>query len=222
MANRQDKIDRQYLILCEGLDAYNFLREYLNSNALNGDIRFNTAIQILNFGGISQLQSYIKHLKKMEYYLDVNHILVVRDAEINIESAEDAVKAAFRNNGLSIPLGCNQWCNGEPKTAYTLFPACCEPLRLGALEDLCWNILSDTNAHKYREDVEIFLNRMKEKYRDLTIYEHKGRLHTYFSVKDDFVSLKVGEAARAGAFDWNHECLLPLRRLIEEGFMECS
>ncbi len=39
--------------------------------------------------------------------------------------------------------------------------------------------------------------------------------NTYFSVTDRYVSLKIGEAARAGAFDWENKALDALRRFVE-------
>lgn len=221
MTRRQESIDRKYLILCEGLDAYNFLVAYLNSDALQYDCRFNTGIQCWNFEGITQLSGHIKRLKRMDHFLEVKSILVIRDAETSVESAEDSIKAALRNNALPVPVCCNQWDNsGEPRIAYTLFPACCEPLRTGALEDLCWDILADDKASEYRKDVQLFLNQINGKYQSIMTHEHKGRLHTYFSVKDELVTLKLGEAAKHKAFDWRHKRLEPLRRLIVQGFEE--
>lgn len=220
MANRQDKIDRKYIILCEGVDAVNFMIQYLNCDELKVDNRFNQDIQVLNFGGIRQLSSYINSLKKMDNYLEVSRLLVLRDAENSVESATDSVRNAFRNNGLAVPDICNQWDFSDmPGTAFTLFPACCKNLTTGALEDLCWEILADEKAAEYRRDVQAFIGKMQHKYNNsIVTFVHKCRLHSFFSIKDDFVSLKIGEAAKAKAFDWSHERLLPLRKLIEEGF----
>jgi hypothetical protein len=44
----------------------------------------------------------------------------------------------------------------------------------------------------------------------------KAKLHTYFSVHNDYASLKIGEAAAAGAFDWNSPVLDPLKNFIQE------
>lgn len=38
--------------------------------------------------------------------------------------------------------------------------------------------------------------------------------NTYFSVTDDFVSMKIGEAARANAFNWSTDKLVPLKKFI--------
>jgi hypothetical protein len=43
---------------------------------------------------------------------------------------------------------------------------------------------------------------------------HKTKLHTYLSGKNDFVGLKIGEAAKAGAWNWEHLKLKPFRDII--------
>lgn len=220
MAIENERIRTKYLILCEGKDAQNFMIQYLNSDVLSVDNRFSDDVQVMDFGGIKMLSSYIATLKNMDGYQDVTRIMVLRDAETNAEGAVDSVTNSFLKNGLVVPERCNQWnFSDTPGTAFSLFPACCVDLTNGTLEDLCWDILADERAEECRKDVQAFIGEMKNKYSDsILTFEHKCRLHTYFSVKDDFVSLKIGEAAKAKAFNWNHERLLPLRKLIEEGF----
>ena len=219
MAYENEKIKTKYLILCEGKDARNFMIQYLNSDELSVDNRFRTDVQALNFGGIEMLSSYIATVKNMDGYQDVTRIMVLRDAETNADGAVDSVKNSFRKNGLVVPELCNQWnFSDTPGTAFSLFPACCENITNGTLEDLCWDILADERAIDYRSDVQGFIEQINRKYGSITTHIHKGRLHTYFSIKDNLVSLKVGEAASAGAFDWNSVRLQPLRKLIEDGF----
>lgn len=219
MAIENEEIRTKYLILCEGKDAQLFMIWYLNSDTLSYDSRFSSDIQAMCFNGIDDLSNYIATLKNMEGFLDVTRIMVLRDAETSIEKAINSVKKAFRDNDLPIPADCNQWIFSDSLgTAFTLFPTCCQNLATGTLEDLCWNILADERALEYRSDVQDFIEQINRKYDSITTHIHKGRLHTYFSIKDNLVSLKVGEAARAGAFDWNSVRLQPLRNLIEEGF----
>ena len=106
----------------------------------------------------------------------------------------------------------------EIKVAFTLLPSCSNKPVEGALEDLCWLILKDENAQEMRHDVQDFVVSIRDKYKSIKSHEHKSRLHTYFSVNEKYISLKIGEAATAGAFDWGSENLLPLKELIEAGF----
>ena len=220
MRAEKTKIKLRYIVLCEGRDAYNFICWYLNSDALKFNERFANDIQAIDFEGVEQLEQSIATLKKMENYLDVNRMLIFRDAETDVQKAEHMVQTALRKNDLPVPEHSNEWIGEEDKlkVAYTLLPSCNECPVAGTLEDLCWKILKNGNAPSIRNDVQKFIDRVKSQYGLLSTYEHKGRLHTYFSINDKFVSMKVGEAAKAGAFDWSHPALDPLKNLIAEGF----
>lgn len=102
-------------------------------------------------------------------------------------------------------------------TAFTLLPACNTNPIPGALEDLCWEILKDKHASNMRKDVLGFIDNIKSNYGTISTHEHKSRLHTYFSVNEKYISLKIGEAATAGAFAWDSEKLNGLRKLIADG-----
>ena len=60
------------------------------------------------------------------------------------------------------------------------------------------------------------MNNLENKYNRSYPHEFKTKLHTYFSVTDEYVSLKIGEAAKAGAFNWNSNKLLPLKNFLSE------
>ena len=215
------RIEKSYIILCEGLDALNFMIQYLNSKELSEDSRFSNDIQVLNFGGISDLSKYLRNMSNMDGYENVTHILVLRDAETDVDKAVRMIRKALNDNTLPVPDECNKWCgeiNDGLKVAFTLLPSCNKNPVTGALEDLCWLILKDENAQEMRSDVQEFVVGIRNKYRSIKSHEHKSRLHTYFSVNESYIALKIGEAATAGAFDWGNEKLLPLREIIEVGF----
>lgn len=222
MAIAHKKILKEYLILCEGRDTENFLISYLNSEALKCDERFGENIQTFDFGGIKDLNVFMQNLRNMEGFERVEQILVIRDAETDVEKAENDIKKAFRDCGLAVPDGCFKWNVSDstsPATAYILLPTCDSYPKTGALEDLCWDILSGEGTDALKTEVKTFVSKIKSNYEDsIGTHEHKSRLHAYFSIKDDYVSLKVGEAARVGAFDWSHDKLRPLKEIIEKGF----
>lgn len=68
-----------------------------------------------------------------------------------------------------------------------------------------------------RNDVLGFINDIKNNYGTISTHEHKSRLHTYFSVNEKYISLKIGEAAKVGAFAWDHEKLDGLKNIMLEG-----
>lgn len=214
-------IKKSFLVLCEGIDTFNFLCCYLNSPVLHCDSRFSNDIQICNFKGISELTAFISNLQKMDNYTEVNRIVVLRDAERDVQGAIQSIKSSLDINNLPIPDCCNEWKSSDDdsmRVAYTLLPTCNNEPTVGALEDLCWDILNLNDAQSIKEDIQVFLQSIIHKYNSIGSHEHKSRLHTYLSVNKDYISLKIGEAAKAGAFNWEHEKLNALKQLLSDGF----
>ena len=223
MAIEHASICRRYLILCEGKDTEQFLIYYLNSKVLKSDARYSSDIQTFDFGGIDGLALFISNLQNMEHFEEVERILVIRDAEKSVQKAENSVKKAYKMNGLPVPAQCCEWAKTDDiATAYVLMPSCDKAPIPGALEDLCWNILGDNSNTQtgIREDVQQYIDDVKKKYATIRSHEHKSRLHVWLSSHDKYVSLKVGEAAQKGAFDWKSEKLDALKELIQEGFSD--
>lgn len=213
------QITSDYIILCEGKDVTNFLYYYLRSDALKEDGRFHS-IEALNFGGINELSVFLRNLKNMEHFDTVKRIMILRDAETNVQQAIDMVRGALRRADLPVPRTCNQWSEERQglRSSFTLLPTCSDHPTTGTLEDLCWEILKEQENNGLRGEVQQFVGHVKNVYQTIVAHEHKSKLHTFFSVNEDFISLKIGEAARVGAFDWNHEKLKSLRELIAGGF----
>ena len=80
----------------------------------------------------------------------------------------------------------------------------------GTLEDLCLSTIQDQSV---LECVESFLDCCKEKGSDVR-RPHKSKLHAYLASNDKFVGLKIGEASKAGAWNWNHQRLKPFKKLL--------
>ncbi len=212
-------IEKRFLILCEGKDVCLFMDHFRHSDPLKEDARFCTDIQLYNFGGINELTQRIQILKNEANFDEVTHILVIRDAETNAIGAGQSIQHSFERNNLPVPAACCQWNTvGSPATAYVLLPSCSKTPVNGTLEDLCWDILADPEALNLKNDVQGFVKQMKEKYDRIHSKEHKSKLHTYFSINDKLVTLRIGEAAQHGAFDWNSEKLKLLKDIIQEGF----
>ena len=221
MAYTHNRILKPFLILCEGKDVEKFVICYLESDALAYDSRFSNDIQAFDFGGIKDLEVFICNLTKMDGFEFVHRILVLRDAETDVDQAIKMVQNAFRKNGLAVPDQPHVWKNGLDSsalmTAFTLLPACNPNPVPGALEDLCWDILKDQYAQDMKKDVLGFIDVIKKNYGTISTHEHKSRLHTFFSVNEKYISLKIGEAASSGAFAWNHKKLDSFRELIADG-----
>lgn len=216
-----NRIWKEHLILCEGRDAENFLIAYLNSTALSGQPIFANDIQVMDFGGNEDLPKFLKAVQTYNGYDRVLSLLVIRDAERDAESAKQSIQSAFQGADLPVPEYPYQWTteqqkNGSLKTGFLLFPTCDNNTAEGTLEDLCLQILSEKRHEDILTEIERFMSSLHEKHGREFPHEFKTKLHTYFSVTDDYVSLKIGEAANAGAFNWNSPKLEPLKNFLLE------
>ena len=92
----------------------------------------------------------------------------------------------------------------------------------GTLENLCLDILNMNvndnfvNYSTLNYSREYIYNIEKKNNYNLS-RQHKNLLHAYFSSTNRFVNMKIGEAARAQAFDWDSKNLSDLRE-----FLKCS
>lgn len=218
MSEKREKekilIKMPHLILCEGKDEYKFLISYLNSDALK-DIPFcSEMIQVIDFGGNEDLPTFLKALLVSPSAKLIRSILVVRDAELNAKKAECDVKKALRDNKLPVPEKSGDWTDGSLKTSYLLFPSF--DGSHGTLEDLALDILDKSQAGNVPDEINSFLFSLEEKGHRTFSHRHKAKLHTYFSVTDRYVTMKLGEAASAGAFNWSHPRLEPLRNCLRK------
>ncbi|WP_208872576.1 DUF3226 domain-containing protein, partial [Fretibacterium fastidiosum] len=211
---KNTRIEKRYLILCEGRDELFFLIAYLNSTHLSATPGFSEDIQVMDFGGNSDLLEQLKVLKVTPGFDEIKTLLIVRDAERDASSAVRQIRTALENNGFSAPDGPHRWVKDEENNGihigFLLFPGCDEAPMAGTLEDLCAFILKEPAPPKLLEVVDRFLDQLKtERGRDF-VHRFKTRLHTCLAVSDKYVGMKIGEAAKAGAFDWSDERLTPL------------
>lgn len=211
------EIVKEHLILCEGRDAQEFLIAFLNSKALAENPAFSNDIQVMDFGGNEQLAGYLSILKNMEGFQKVKSILIVRDAEKDPRAAMDTIRATLTNCGFPAPERPCQIAKSEQlKIGYVLFPTCTAEVIPGALEDLCLSILAEDNNEAILAEIDKLIQTLGKEFGRKFPHEFKTKLHSYFSVTDEFVSLKIGEAAKAKAFNWYSEKLIPLKNFIVE------
>ena len=218
MPIERKRIVKRFLLLCEGKDAEGFLINYLNSDALAYDQRFAEEIQVLDFGGNDNLSNFLMNLKNMENYDKVTNIAVIRDAERDYAKACLEVSVSLKKCGFISTESCGTWVRSDtgPNVGFMLFPL---NNREGTLEDLCLQILSETNNKEILSSIDEFLVEMESSYERHYHRKHKNRLQTYLSSSDKYVTMPLGLASSAGAFDWNNFALDPLKLFLAEGFV---
>lgn len=217
--NTTVKIIKEHLILCEGRDAYEFLIRYLNSSALSDTPGFSNDIQVMDFGGNSELPAYLNLVQLSPGFNMVSSLMVIRDAETDAGTAIKEIKNALNNANFPVPESPHTWIGSSPKIGFLLFPTCDHCVKNGTLEDLCLSILSEDSSKNILHEIDVFLHTLEEHNNRKFPRIFKNRLHTYLSTHNDYVSCKIGEAAAIGAFDWRNPALDALRSFLSEFFL---
>ena len=221
MVSMKEKITCEHLILCEGEDEKQFLIAYLNSTERKkDDPRFESSVQVWNFGGNEQLKNGLTVISNTEGFSNLKTILIMRGAEADVFKAEKQIKAALSANALPVPLEQGVWSEiGVPFTAYLLFPSLGKGNKNGTLEHLCMELIKDEFAPELiLPKISEFMSGLEKDHLRQFKHNFKSKIHSFISMTDPFVGLKIGEAARAGAFDWNNPALTGLNSCLIEGF----
>lgn len=201
-------IKKPKLLLVEGADAYYFWIWAIESYKIED-------IQVMDFGGITDLIGYLKMLKGVSGYEEVTTIVIARDAETKPDIAVSSVKRALKKSGLAVPDKPFYFYGDSPRIAFMLFPGLdgSGGLIPGTLEDLCFQILKD-NDKKRLKCAENYLFCLEQMDKKIT-WKHKSLLHAYFAGEDRFVGMKIGEASKAGAWNWEHERLKSFQEIVK-------
>ncbi len=217
MPIERKSIVKSYLLLCEGKDAEIFLINYLESEALAQDKRFFNDIQVWDFGGNEELDSFLMNLKNMDGFDKVTSLAIIRDAEKDFAKACCDVTRSLSKSGIVSPEAYGTWIRDTTglNVGYLLFPL---NNGAGTLEDLCLQILSENNSKDVLLSIDAFLATMESSYGRNYHRKHKNKLHTYLASSDEYVSMPLGLASKAGAFNWNSDYLTPLKSFLTEGF----
>jgi len=203
------QIKQSKLLLAEGADAYFFFIWACEAFDVKD-------VQVMDFGGITGLTVYLRALSVLPGYEKVTTIVVARDAETDPLSAVNSVRTSLQQASLAVPGDSFQFAGNSLRVAFMIFPGFetgdngSHNLLPGTLEDLCWEIVKDNSTF---ECVDSYIECLQNKGCQISKL-HKTKLHSYLSGKNDFVGLKIGEASRAGAWDWGHNRLQRFRDVI--------
>ena len=204
-------IEETKIILAEGADAYWFLIWAYQEWDVSG-------VQVLDFGGITQLTSYLNAFRKLEGFEQVRSLVVARDAETSAASAFEQVKTSLAKTSFPVPESVFAFAVGEPQTAVMLFPgleATSDQLReTGTLEDLCLSTVADDPLFVCVDEFVDCAKRVAADTDERLVHPRKARLHAFLAGKQDFTGYKLGEATKMGAWDLNHPAMAPFRKLI--------
>lgn len=207
-------IHKPHIIFCEGMDEKWFLIHFLNAPELAGDPFYAQEVQVIDFGGNDELRDKLHLLQLTPGFEQVKSLLILRDGETNAQQAVRRIQSSLEKEGFPVPEGPGEWAGGKPKVGFLLFPCCDKSVIEGTLEDLCLSILKGGEYPDVLKEISVFLDHLHDVRGRSFRHEFKTKLHTYFSVTDDLVGLKIGEAAKVGAFDWSSERLTYLKEFL--------
>lgn len=201
----QIKYNKQ--ILVEGRDAYYFFIQALEAYKIDN-------VQVVDFGGIKDLTAFIGTWKKLEHFHTIRSLLIVRDAEQSAVNAMRSIGGALREHHFPCPEDSYRFCSGDMPSGQKIRVGIILLPHMGAshgtLEDLCIETVVDD---EYMDAVNGFLDTARQI--EKLSHEHKSRVHAYLSVKNKYVGMKIGEAAKAGAWDWDSKAMKDICRMME-------
>ena len=184
-------------LLVEGTDPCHVFREFCRSWSLS-------EIEVRDFGGITQLRTYLDGLVRTPEFSNVTRLGIIRDAEESAESAFQSVHDSLQNAGLDAPDNTNEPSSGSPSVSVLILPDGNNP---GNLESLIWRSI---NTGPEAPCIRDFLGCLKKIEGVNITRPDKARVHAYLAGKPQ-PNVSVGVAARKGYWDPQHPVFSGLR-----------
>jgi len=205
-------ITKPHLMVCEGPDDYRFLRNligyYIDSRIMPD------SMHIVYAEGKDNIKFVIRDLHLRPGFELLKSITVVRDADDDPSAAIQSLQSTLGSNGYAVPrVPCVIQLDGSSKhkiaSAFVLFPEFNSLTAKGDLEELCLHILSDEIDYNVLEKAAITVESVSGLKK-----RSKNRLYTIFSLTNEYVSLKLGEAAKANAYNFSSPLIEPFKKLL--------
>ncbi|MHB8995042.1 MAG: DUF3226 domain-containing protein [Armatimonadota bacterium] len=195
------KIEKPNLLLVEGRDdkiLFARLVEHLGR-------RENISVE--SYGGTAGLRGYLDPLRFRDGFEMVSAIVVVRDADQDCSAALQSVQDALKQYDLPPPQAPLTFTQSSPRVGILIMP-CGE--ETGSLEDMCLQAVSDDVAMPCVRQYLDCLRAAATTAEFGLCSNHSKILVSAFLASRPKPSLKLGEAAGAGIWDFAHPVWQPL------------
>ena len=199
-ALREVTLQRARLLLVEGADEARFMEPLCNHLQLAN-------IQIIPYGGKNRLGGFLRALTRMHGFETVERLAVVRDADENAGSAFQSVQSALESADLPVPAQVESFEDGKPQVSVLIMPPGSQD---GCLESLLWEMITSKDAGM-AQCIGEFIDCTSTSHMENSL--DKARIYAYLSVQRR-PGLRIGEAAEAGQWDFNHNLLNPLNIFV--------
>ena len=196
----QVSIQQSKLLVVEGADDKRLFNALLRHIGVSG-------IQVVDAGGKDNIRQMLKVIKQSPGYSKVSSIGVVRDADANAGSALQSVRDALRDANLPSPDAPLSLAGTDRRVAVLIAP---HGESSGTIEDVCLESVAGDAAMGCVQDYFSCLN-------DNGV-EQPGNMPKAeaqaFLASRERPGLRLGEAASAGYWDFEHIAFEPFKRLL--------
>jgi len=168
-------------------------------------------VQIQNFGGINELRGFLKALKLVpEFDLTVQSVALVRDAEANAITAQQAARDALKDAGFPVPSQPLIQTGGppRPRVSFLVLPG---GLNNGKLETMC---LSSVSVDPAMPCVDSYFQCLHRAGLALPSNMDKARLQAFLASRPE-PGMLLGQAAHAGYWPWPHPAFDQIKQLVQ-------
>ena len=196
----QVSIKQAKLLVVEGADDARLFNALLIHIGVSG-------IQVFNAGGKDNIRQTLKVIKQSRGFSAVSSIGVVRDADANAGSALQSVRDALRAANLPSPDAPLSLVEDGIKVVVLIAP---HGKSSGAIEDVCLESVAGDAAMGCVQD---YLNCIKNSVVEQPNNLRKAEAQAFLASRERS-GLRLGEAASAGYWDFDHIAFEPFKRLL--------
>lgn len=199
-------IEKPILLLVEGRD------DRMLFSGLLQHLGRTQEVAVEEYGGKAGLRGYLDPLRIRGGFESLQALVVVRDADNDCKTALQSVRDALDQYGFGRPVEPLAFTAASPRVAAIIIP-CGE--KTGSLENMCLQAVMDDPAmqcvRRYGECLDAAAAGGQ-----LNLCPNRAKIlaNAFLASRRD-PSLKIGEAARADVWNWDHEAWKPLIDFIK-------
>ena len=183
-------IEEPCLLIGEGKEEVRFFTALLNHLGVQG-------VQVEDCAGKRALKNYLSAQTVRSGFDHVDSMVIVQDADDDAAGRFASVCEAVRACGLTPPPRHAEFSVSHPRGGVFIMP---DGNRTGMLESLCLDSVADDAVMKC---VEEFLACIKDRCGRTPTPIDKARTHAWLASRE-IPDKRLGEAAEAGYWPWNH------------------
>ena len=187
-------------LVVEGADAQRFFEAFMKAEGVLN-------VQVQNFGGNAELPGALPALTKLSGFAEVVSLAVIRDAERDPAAAFQSVCTTLEKAGLPRPGRAGEFASGRPGIGVFILP---DAKSAGMLESLC---LLSVAADPALPCVHELFGCLERAGVTAPTKMEKARVRTFLASRPK-PGLRLGEAAEAGIWPWNHPALDEVRQFL--------